>query len=224
MALNYRAFFERIVRQRIARTEVGQRLIGTCALVFDNTMESVNHALRSAWVGDSLGPSPDALVYAGEEHSLPRYPRESQAQYEARLQRVWDDWPYAGHETSLAEQLEAAGFPGAEFYYASDWPTTGLADWWSQFWVYFPSGTHSVTAVAPEWGSFAWGDGTAYGPVGISFEDLDAMRRIIKKFKPAHYICGGIVFEISGWTYGTGHTWGEPGLVWGGESAVTGVP
>lgn len=224
MARTYTRFVQRINQQLVLRTEVGVRLIGSIGVLVDELLEGATQAVRAAWVGDSVGPAADALSAAGEEMSLPRYPRESNEQYEARLERAWDDWPYAGHESSILGQLEAAGFPGAEIYTPADWPLTGLPDWWSQFWVFFPAGTHSVTAAAPEVGSFTVGDGTLIGPVGLSQADLFAIRRIVKKFKPGHYICSGVIFEISGWTIGTGHTVGEPGLVLGGESELVGVP
>lgn len=223
MALTYREWFRRILRTPWARQGAGEKLVGACGLLLDQTMETVHQSVRAAWVGDTVGPAFDALSVAASELSLPRYPRESWDQHHARTQRAWEDWPYAGHETSIAFQLEDAGFSGVNFYYAADWPTAGRADWWSQFWALFPAGTHTVTASAPIVGTFTVGDGTIVGPVGLEPTDLQAMRSIIKKFKPAHYICAGIIFEISGWTVGTGHTVGDVGLVVGGENAIVGV-
>jgi len=223
-------------------------------LVGDTSSEGIRQAIRAAWVGDSdIGPAEDALGPAGAELSLPRYPIETRAQYHTRLQRAWEDWQKAGHETSIVGQLEAAGFPGAVIYHASEWPTAGRVDWWSQFWVFFPEGTHTVTDPGPRYwddgsaplygsfpwgggatygthapgsgvGAFLWGDGSTYGPIGITPESLLVIRSIIQKFKPARWICSGVIFEISGWTYGTGPSWGDPGLVWGGEVSTVGVP
>jgi hypothetical protein len=219
MALTYRSFVERVLLQRVARSDPGRRLYAALALVFDGMAEAGEHALRGTWIADSLGPAADGLSPAGNELSLPRYPQETPTAYEARLARAWTDWQVAGDEQSITAQLTAAGFPGAEIYYASEADTH-----WSKFFVFYPAGTHSVTAAGPSYGSFLWGDGTTYGPTGISAEDLRALRKIILKFKPAHYICGGLVFELTGWSYGTGPLWGDPGLVWGGTQAVVGVP
>lgn len=255
MAQTYVRWIERITGQLALRQGAGQRLMGTLALLLgDNNAEAIRQAVRAGWVGDNdTGPAEDALGAAGDELSLPRYPNETWEQYHARLQRAWDDWPYAGHETSIVGQLEAAGFPGAVVYHASAWPYSGRPDWWSQFWVFFPEGTHAVTSPGavywddgsaplygffpwgggatygthtpgPTGGSFAWGDGTTYGPLGITPVELLTIRSIIQKFKPARWICSGVIFEISGWTYGTGPTWGSPGLVWGGEVSTVGVP
>jgi hypothetical protein len=190
MAQTYVRWIERITGQLALRQGAGQRLMGSLAMLLgDSNAEGLRQAVRASWVGDNdTGPAEDALAAAGAELSLPRYPNETWAQYHARLQRAWDDWPYAGHETSIVGQLEAAGFPGAVIYHASEWPLTGLEDWWSQFWVFFPAGTHTVTAQGPAYGSFSWGDGSSYGPLGISPENLLAIRSIIQKFKPARWI------------------------------------
>lgn len=225
MAETYVRWIDRITGQLAFRNGAGQRLMGTISLVLgDQISEGLRQAVRSGWIGDDdTGPADDALGPAGSELSLPRYPDETAAQYHARLDRAWDDWPTAGHETSTVAQLAAAGFPGAVIYHAREWPTTGRTDWWSQFWVMFPAGTHTATAAGPLIGSFTIGPSITIGPVGISAENMLAMRALILKFKPAHWICSGIIFEISGWTVGDGTLVGDPGLLIGGEQATIGV-
>lgn len=220
--MEYTKFLERIA-VRVMRSEPSKRFLGVHGLVFNFVAEAARQAVRALWIGDRTGNGPayDALEPAGRELSLPRYPGETWGNYQGRLQRAWTDWPVAGHETSILSQLAAAGFPGAQILYPSDWP--GYFTSWSQFVVFYPVGSHPVTGPGPEYGSFTWGYGTTYGPTGISGEQLLAMRAIIRKFKPAHWVCRAIVFELSGWTYGTGHVWGEPGLVWGGETVYVGV-
>lgn len=223
MALTFQRFVERINQQLVLRTEPGRKFIGLSGVLMDFTMEAATQAVRANWVSDSIGPAADGLTAIGDEYSLPKYPRETNSEYELRLERAWEDWPTAGHEDTILGQLEAAGFPGAEIYYATDWPLTGLPDWWSQFWIFFPAGTHTVTGAGPVVGGFTVGDGSSVGVVGLSLQDIAAIRAIIKKFKPAHYICSGVVFEISGWTVGTGHLAGEVGLVVGGSTVTVGA-
>lgn len=209
---------------RVFRSGFGERLVGVFALMFDLLAEGTRQAVRAAWVGDRvIGPAADALPDLGDQRSLPAYPTETFDQHHARLQRAWIDWPAAGDESSILGQLAAAGFPGAVIYTKQSHPTMFASSDWSQFVVFYPLGTHTVTAPGPLWGAFLWGDGTAYGPVGITLEALNTIRSIVRKFKPGHWRCDGIIFEISGWTYGTGHTWGEVGLVYGGEIARVGA-
>jgi hypothetical protein len=219
---NYRSYIARIA-PRVLRGAEGARFAGAMALLFDWLAEGARQAVRAFWVGDRKGNGPayDALGPAGEELSLPRYPTETWAHYHARLQRAWIDWPTAGDETSIVGQLEAAGFPGAVIFYASLW--LGVTSW-SQFVVLFPAGTHPVIGAGPVIGTFVIGDGATLGPLGISADQLRALQLIIKKFKPGHWAARAIVFELSGWTIGTGHTIGEPGLVIGGVHVYAGVP
>jgi len=218
----YRDYLVRIA-PRVLRSLPGQKLVGLTGLLCDYIAEGARQAVRAMWIGDRTGNGPayDALEPGGRELSLPRYPGETWASYHARLQRAWTDWPVAGHETSIEAQLAAAGFPGAVIFYVTDWP--GFLTSWSQFVVFYPAGMHPVTGPGPAYGSFNWGDGTTFGPTGITAEQLGAMRAIIRKFKPGHWVCRAIVFELSGWTFGTGHTYGEPGLVYGGETIYVGV-
>jgi hypothetical protein len=221
---NFRTWIARNV-PRVLATDFGEKLTQTFALMFDLAAEGARQAVRGAWVGDrrQVGPAIDALGLVGAQRSLPQYPVETWAQYHARLQRAWVDWIAAGDETSIIGQLETAGFPGAVIYTKQSNPTMFASSDWSQFVVFFPLGTHTVTAPAAAWGSFNWGDGTNYGAVGITPAEVGTIRAIIRKFKPGHWRCDGIIFEISGWTYGTGHTWGEGGLVWGGVTARIGA-
>jgi hypothetical protein len=222
MRVNYRSYVARIV-PRVLRSEPGKRFTGALALMWDYLAEGARQAVRSSWIGDRTGNGPayDALDPGGQELSLPRYPLETWPQYHERLQRAWTDWPTAGHETSIQGQLAAAGFPNALIFYLTNWlEHTG---WWSQFVVFFAAGTHPVTSAGPPIGSFVVGDGTTIGPVGITADQLFALRSIILKFKPAHWVCRAVIFEMSGWTVGMGHDVGEPGLVIGGVHVYVGV-
>lgn len=197
--MNYREFVATIV-PRVLRGRFGRAFAGTTAFMFDALAASLKQAVRSAWVGDTPGngPAHDGLSASGSELSLPRYPRETWSQYHERLQRAWTDWPLAGDETSIVSQLAAAGWPGAEVQFEADWPS--LLTTWSQFVVFFPEGTHLVLPAA-EIGSFLIGDGTLIGPRNITLEDIATLRAIIRKFKPAHWVCRYVVFDCGGGDY-----------------------
>lgn len=219
----YLEYLDRVIRLRTLRGPRGQALVGTFGVLADALAQGWSEGLRAPWIGDvGEGPAYDALGPAGSELSMPRYPGESWTQYHERLQRAWTDYRFAGTEATIEAQLAAAGFPGARVLGPND-TTIEPPGYWSHFIVYFPIGSHTVTASAPKWGSFKWGDGTQYGPVGLSAQQLQTIRAIVRKWKPGHWICRELVFQIAGWQYGTGRTWGEIGLKWGGESArVTG--
>lgn len=236
--MTYRSLVERWA-PTVLRGYYGERLNGVVGLLLDLGAQAVTDAVRGAWIGVGDGPAPDALGVIARELNLLRYPSETWDQHYARQLRAWDDWLTAGDEQAIIGQLTAAGFPGALIKTPQDWPTKAPAPYWSQFWVLFPAGTHSVTGpgkiigdgAIPLVGDFAvgdgtylgtgasWfiGDGTLIGPDGLSPLNLLTMRRIIRKFKPAHWVCRLIMFEVSGWMIGDDSVVGEPGLVIGGS-------
>jgi hypothetical protein len=193
----------------------GERMLGFLMLLCDTVAEGASYALRAPWLLRSDFP-PDAAAPLGKESNLDAYATETNAQHVTRLRRRWDDWPYAGDETALVGQLAAAGYVGAvvQFYPSSPGPH-GEGEYWSQFWIYFPPGTHPVTAAGPSWGSFNWGDGTLYGPVGLTQPYVETLIGIIQKWKPGHWICRGIIFGLTGAAIWGEFDWGD-GTNYGG--------
>lgn len=174
-------------------------------------MEATTQAIRAPWVSDN--PPPDAVSLVGKEVMIPRYATDTNETYRERVQNAWVDWERGGTSLAIISQLEKAGFPGAQIF---RWVTD---DNWSEFVVFFPEGTHTVTSNGPTVGSFTVGDGTIIGPVGITPTQLATLKGIIKQWKSGRWKCLWVVWEISGWTVGTGHLIAEPGLVIGGEHA-----
>jgi hypothetical protein len=213
---------------------VGERLLGALAITADSVVEDWRHALRAAYVGDSFiggpGPAYDGLTPAGKELGLPRYPPEPWDQYHARLHRVWSDMAIAGDETSIVAQLAATGFPGAVIYTAADWPANpGPGDvlpYWSQFWIVINNGEDFGVGPSPKFGEFEFGDGTMYGITGIDSLTVQTLKGIVKQFKPAHWICRGIIFTFGGWLVGDNRslaTLTGLGLTIGAETALIGM-
>lgn len=200
------------------------------AIVHGNTadlfVQGPTLAHRMGWILDEESPD-DALPLFAAERRLPRYVNETAADHRERLHNAWEIYRYAGSDETLIGQLTAAGYTGAQIYTAADWPTrpgpNGETPYWSQFWVLFPIGTHTVTSEGPAIGSFIVGDGTTIGPVGITSAQIKELRAIIRKWKPSLWICPEVMFTITGWTVGDGSIVGDPGLVIGGETAVIGV-
>jgi hypothetical protein len=190
----------------------------TLELVADAASETMSQSWLMSWLLEPTSPD-DALPFVGSERRMPRYPGETLANYRLRLWDAWSAYAFGGSKKAIEDQLRIAGFPGRVLYGGP----YQQSNYYSQFWIWFPQGTHTVTAPAAPWGSFNWGDGTLWGPSGITTEQLNALIDLVKKWKHSQWICRALVFEISGWSWGTGHVWGEPGLVWGGESAVIGV-
>ena len=199
----------------VLRGFMGRRLQGTFSLAIDAFMEATTQAIRAPWVADN--PPPDAVALVGKEVLIPRYPTDTNETYRARVQNAWVDWDQGGTEEAIINRLTLAGNPDAEIF---RWVNDGS---WSEFIVFFPAGSHNVTSDGPTIGSFTVGDGTILGPEGITPVELSTLKGIIKQWKPGQWKCLWVVWEISGWTIGTGHTIGEPGLVIGGTQAKSQV-
>jgi hypothetical protein len=211
--VTFRSYYEKSPNVlAIWRAFWGERFLVTLALMWDSFVQILVDAARSSWLAEDDGPAYDALRPLGQDRSIQQFPGEDWLQYRDRLRNAWNTWSRAGSFSIIVEQLALAGFPGATI------TRTGL----TEFTVHFPVGTHSFTA-APAWGSFAWGDGTAYGPGNMTPEQAATIRGIIKQWKAHNWICRRVTFQLTGWAYGDGHSWGDPGLVWGGSQTEIGV-
>jgi hypothetical protein len=184
-------------------------------VVADTAAEGWSLVVRSAWLLDEESPD-DTLPLHAEERRMPRYPLESAAQHRDRLYNAWDAYRFGGAHTAIESQFEKAGYPGVRVVYFADrdGPFGQPAPYWSQFWVYFPVGTHPVTSNGPTYGSFTWGAGTLYGPGGLTREFMQTIRGIVKKWKSSRWVCRGFIFAVpdSKWgqfDYGDGHSWGS---------------
>ena len=186
-------------------------------LVTDAAAEACGQALRMPWLEESTSPN-DALPLVGSERRMPRYPTELVANYRSRLWQAWIAYEAGGSRLAIESQLAAAGFPGTVH--------TGALGWtWSEFWVHFAPGAHTVTSQGPLIdGSWTVGDGTILGPEGITQSETHSLRALVKKWKHSQWVCRRLVFQISGWTVGDGSDVGDPGLSVGGENAWIGVP
>lgn len=197
MAVDYRERFGEIT-PTVFHGPWGKRFRGAIGTLLDSTVQASIESLNRMWLRRGLPVPDDGLVALGNQRNLGRYPVETKAQYRARVDRAWLDWIYSGGPKAMVDQLAAAGWPGAQilYRYSPELPVTPPADYWSQFWVYFPYGVHNVTGVSPKWGEFVWGDGTVYGPIGITRPEILLLRGIVRKWKPGNWICRKILFGL----------------------------
>lgn len=195
----------------------GERFVGVHALLADTLSEALAEAMKVRWVREETFP-PDALVHLGFNRNLERYPAETDAQYKARLDDAWNSWPLAGDETSIVDQLAAAGYPGCTVicYTNIGGPHGEPPPYWTQFWVRFPVGSHPVVAAGPEWGTAVWGS-FSWGTATIPAAFAATVRGIINKFKPADWVCRGCKFQIAEALWGSVN-WAE--FVWGGQASM----
>jgi len=193
----------------------GLRFKHALASITDSLQDMATQSVMGFMLRRPLGPPPDATRTFGDYFNTPKYQAET---FMAHVERCYDAWPdaeIAGTPEYISKHLAAAGFPGALI---KRWGST-----WSEFMVYFPIGTHTVTSGGKIIGS-GWviGDGTIIGAQGISPAELNTIREVIRRNKSGRFKCAGIVFQISGWVIGDGTIIGS-GFTIGGTTVRTGA-
>jgi len=224
MSSTYREWAAKAVSGiRCLREGLGADFVGVVfGLLPDILTEAAQACIQVTLLTDDQQPD-DAMALIGAERRLPRYAGETRLQYQRRLREAADLYDVAGDESSIIDQLEAAGWEGVRIYDPWMWSGHPPTGYWSQFWVFFPYGSYTfAVGETRDYNDFAWGDGALWGPI----QDAAAVRTIkaiIRKWKPVDWVCRKIIVEGEGWSYGTGHTWGEADLVFGGENYEIGA-
>lgn len=165
--------------------------------------------------GVTAAPS-DALAQTGKTRGIVRGISETDAGYAARLKRHLKDRRQQGTPWALMRQLQAYIGEGSSFRvvtingtYCSlstagietyqlggtwNWTDADLSQW-SRFWVVIYPGNR--------WGGHLWGEGGLYWGTfnwGLDFTEgqLNTLRAIIRKWKPAGTKCVSIIVATDG--------------------------
>jgi hypothetical protein len=223
MAQNYRQWLADLLAGiRWARSTWGERLtLGYYALFADMTAEGArqaNHARFTAQCHD------DALAQIGDTRDIQRYYSDAPSTYRDRLRQSFALHSQDGTKQAVELALANYGFPGAVVYEDWQWHRPPQP-WWSQGWIYFPPGTHSVVAGSATYNNGnTYNSGNLYSVAGITWAEVAGLRRLVKKHKRSGFIFREFIFQISGSAYGTGGTYGGGGTYGtGGTQAVIGA-
>jgi tail protein P2 I len=180
---------------------------------FGVTSDAHADAARDAVRSRFIETSPvDALPYDGEDSNIERYSPDTDATYRERIRRRWDTWPTAGTWAGpsgfdgLKGQLAAFGLPNVQIYESFDWPFKPPYPYWSQFWLVVIDAPYTIQAGNLYDNSLDYDEGWVYD-AGIDPDIADALRRLVKKWKPAHTVCREIIFQNGGNLYDGGPTY-----------------
>lgn len=187
----------------------GSRFSGVCGgLLIDLLLEGAATSLDSAWctlftpASDPYDKPSDAIGAMGRSASLPLLSGEDpHTSLLGRLANKWAFWS-GSPETGLEGVLAVAAGGPVDVLVPGDFGSPPDAfDHWSRFWVNFPEGSHPVTGSAAAWGAFAWGDGTKYGPAGLTPEFVALCKSVARRYKPVQWVVWDFEYVLSGVTY-----------------------
>lgn len=181
------------------RSTWGERWGGVFALLGDFTAEGAREAVYARFPSYA---AEDALVHCGRNVTFPQYPTETTAAYRDRVRQAFPLHKQRGTRQGVLAALAAFGLPGALLYEDHEWDRPP-ANYWSQWWLVFPAGTHSYTGPLLCGAGHIAGTGLACGS-GMSALEASALRQLVRQFKRASGICRDILIVESGYLCGTG--------------------
>ncbi|MBI2392827.1 MAG: hypothetical protein HYV09_24795 [Deltaproteobacteria bacterium] len=209
--MSYRDFETELAAPWLRR-RVGAAWHQALGLAKDALAEGALQAVKLRFIG---GCPTDALPYAGADRSIERVPGEPVESYRARLLHAFDTWRLAGTNKGVREALATIGLTSVVIFEDKDWAASGEEGTWWMFWVVL----EPPLPVGPPW---TIGDGTMLGeaPLGMTgaTEPLELLRRVIRKWKAAHTVCGHVILLWSGRLVGSGWSLGD-GTTLGGKAA-----
>lgn len=188
----------------------GSRFAGvTGGFLMDLLAEGAATALDASWsalfspASDVYDKPADGLGGLGSASLLPLLPGENaHISLRARLLDKWNFWS-GSPELGLESILGTATGGTADVLVPGDFvsPPDAFVHW-SRFWVQFPEGSHPVTGSANTYaGGQTFGDGSTYGPAGLTQEYFSLLKSVSRRYKPAQWVAWDFEFVLSGITY-----------------------
>jgi hypothetical protein len=185
------------------RGPVAVRIRAAIGVALDHGFDGLKQAVLARFV--QRAPA-DALSDLGDERHIEQYPGDTTATYRARVLLAWDLWQQGGTAAGIIAALKSIGFTSVRIYTANGsgmpgegvWPPDGDTSNWSRFWVLIDVSGSEVNPFA--WVRVLWGDrpfGTdwTWGSTATPGQ-VALVRRVVRLWKAAHEICGGIFVDL----------------------------
>lgn len=180
----YRSFVAQLTAGiQFCRAFLGERMAGTQGLIADLIAEGTLASIKSHMPGHP-DQAEDALAQSGSDAGLFRYRLETIANWRAR---VSNPWPFYEQGGTPIQMLRAVNEWGAIMFPATWNPAVvGLTEGpGSRFLVWLGSG------ITPWLPPSRYGSGILYGGPNVMYgisnalsEDVDTLRRLVRKWKP----------------------------------------
>lgn len=206
----------------------GARFMRAIGQVKDGSTWRMLQALMGRYPGYATA---SAVGMLGAERGIDKGPGESLASYAGRVRGAWDTRAYGGTARGMLTALYVAGYTevrlataGGRIYWMNadrdvEWYVLPEGSWlfgetdsdyWSRFIVIFPE------PLPADW--------VANGVPAESSDEAKTIKRIVRRWKPAHMDTAAIIIASSPETFDyfpEGGTWDNPGATWGDETTWT---
>lgn len=206
----YAAYIKRHPIPIWLRRKLGSAFFEHMAILSDFVVDFAREGFKSHLIDRC---PPDALPEHARDRTLERWPTETEEQHRARIGNAWGVWEFGGTNKGVLDAVQGLGYFDSVIYEYWDWPDGNDAAW-ARFWIVIDQ-PHPIQAPPPI-GGFTVGDGTIVGVGGITDDDVERLRRIVRTWKAAHAHCEKIIAVVSG-IYVGGFTVGNS-IVIGGET------
>jgi hypothetical protein len=185
----YRQYAEELSPTVLLGTWGARFVVGSIGLMADLIAQRAREARKASLLTAESIPT-DALPLKGYERLSPRYPADTDATYKARLIDSWERWKQGGSEQGMIAELEAYGLTDISIVLDSEWDWDG-EEYWSRFWVVIKGHAWTGPRLIGDAGSML--DGTWTLGSSATPEEVNAVRSIVRRWKPGHMICSYII-------------------------------
>jgi hypothetical protein len=219
--MDYREWISTKVAPGFWRRKWGRLLMETVGDALDLALNAAKWAVKVRF--PSTAPE-DALGYVGDGRNFDRYRVETDTEaFRTALMDSRRQWETAGtkgdNDTGLINKFRRLGYLNVQIYgwreaqafvpgITNTTQTASYANWWSAFFV----AIHPNPFTKRKWGDpgLKWGMRVP-SPVGnpddvitwgssANSSDVKELRRVLRKWKPAHEICPYVIFRANGST------------------------
>lgn len=203
---------------RWLRTPTAEALARSIGTQLDALEQGARDAIKAAFV--EVCPE-DAIAFHAAARRLEPYPGESLSAWRARVAAAWDSLYYLGTAQGIQIAFAAMGWTATVYgshdsappwwgaawppaprnprpaWWSGAWPVAhGDTQWMSRFWVVLEAPGPWGWEVARSWGADVWGSGWLWGLDKAREVDVQLVRRIVERWRPANEVCDGILVHF----------------------------
>lgn len=203
---------------RWLRTPTTEALLRSIGTQLDALEQAARDAIKTAFV--EVCPD-DAIAFHAAARRLEPYPGESLSAWRSRAAAAWDALHFLGTKQGIESAFAAMGWTATVYgshdsapawwgaawppaprnprpsWWSGAWPVAhGDTQWMSRFWVVLEAPGPWGWDVARPWGAEAWGSGWLWGLDKAREVDVQLVRRIVERWRPANEVCDGVLVHF----------------------------